>query len=40
MFDSALYDMKNYAGLEGDGEGRGGEGKRVRIRKPNPIIAE
>ena len=37
MFDSALYDMKNYAGLEGGGRG---EGKRVRIRKPNPIIAE
>ena len=33
MFDSALYDMKNYAGLEGVGEG-------VRIRKPNPIVAE
>ena len=41
MFDSALYDMKNYAGFGGGGEsGWGGEGKRVRIRKPNPIIAE
>ena len=40
MFDSALYDMKNYAGFGGGGSGWGGEGKRVRIRKPNPMIAE
>ena len=34
--------MKNYVGLEGWG-GAGGwgvEGKGVRVRKPNPIIAE
>ena len=40
MLDSALYDMKNYAGLGGGGSGWGGEGKGVRIRKQNPIIAE
>ena len=43
MFDSALCDMKNYAGLErwsGGGGGWGGEGKGVRVRKPNPITAE
>ena len=42
MFDSALCDMKSYAGLErwsGRG-GWGGEGKGVRVRKPNPITAE
>ena len=32
--------MKNYGGLEGWGRGWGGEGKGVRVRKPNPIIAE
>ena len=37
MLDSALYDMKNYAGLE---KGWGGEGKGVRIREPNPKISE
>ena len=44
MFDSALCDMKNYAGLERwsgrGGGGWGGEGKGVRVRKPNPITAE
>ena len=41
MLDSALYDMKNYAGLGGGGgSGWGGEGKGVRIRKQNPITAE
>ena len=36
MFDSALYDMENYAGLEGDGEGRGGEeGKNKEAESNN-----
>ena len=38
MFDSALYD--NYEELCKSRGGWGGEGKRVKIRKPNPIIAE
>ena len=43
MLDSALYDMKNYAGLGGGGGGGGGgegKGRGGRIRKQNPIIAE
>ena len=37
MLDSALYDMKNYAGLGGGGEwvGRGGEGGKNKEAESN-----
>ena len=38
MFDSALCDMKNYAGLErwsGRGVGRGGEGGKSKEAESN-----